>query len=229
MCGLHPFLLPHHHEQGTTMRHHTKATLTTLIATILLAAAVSGTATARVFSFSNWNFRVVWTSLEFTQRPLNFGTALCSVTLEGSFHSQTMSKVEKALIGYVSRASVVNGCVGGRVTINQESLPWHITYNGFRGTLPNITSIRVLLNNVAYEVKSNLLLRTCRVRLEAGHSGKGEVLINAAGEATEDRPDPAVRIPVTGCEIAEGEYTSRAGDGLVARLGTTTRIRITLI
>jgi hypothetical protein len=226
MCGLHCFRTTHSFEQGTTMRHHTKATLTTLV-TVLLAAAVTGTATARSFSFSNRNFRVVWTSVEFSS-PLG-GSTLCRVTLEGSFHSATMSKVDKALIGYVTRASVVNSCIGGRVTIHQETLPWHVTYNGFRGTLPTITSIRILLNGATYDVKSNLLLRTCTVRLEPAHEVLGEGLLNAASEITEIRPDETIRIPVIGCEIAEGEFRSAAGDGLATLLGNTTRIRITLI
>jgi hypothetical protein len=210
------------------MRKHSKLILASLTATLLMALAVSSTATARVFSLSNMNFRVVWTSLEFTQ-PFAFQNVLCSVTLEGTFHSQTISKVEKALIGYVTRAAVVNNCINGRATIHQESLPWHITYNGFAGRLPNITGIRLLLNNARFQIKSNSLLRTCNVSLEALHEARGEVLLSANGEATELRPDESVSIPTRECEITEGQFRSEPGDGRITLLGNTTRIRVTLI
>jgi hypothetical protein len=65
----------------------------------------------------------------------------CPVTIEGSYHSATIRKVRGALIGVITRA-VINGnnppCEGGRATILQETLPWHITYDEFMGMLPNI-------------------------------------------------------------------------------------------
>jgi hypothetical protein len=208
------------------MPRHARLALATLTATLLMAVAVSGTASARAFSFSNWNFRVVWTSLEFIAAG---NTIRCRVTFEGSFHSRTISKVEKALIGYVSRGNVAGErCTGGSATVHQESLPWHITYSGFTGRLPNITSIRILLQNARFQLRTSF--GTCTAIIEPNHQARAEVILTANGEARELRPDGTVQIPVSGALCpAEGPFESAAGDGLLTLLGNTTRIRITLI
>jgi hypothetical protein len=210
------------------MRKHSKLILASLTATLLMALAVSGTASARVFSLSNMNFRVVWSSLEFTNET-GFGTVRCRVTLEGSFHSQTISKVEKALIGYISRANVAGErCTGGSATINQESLPWHITYSGFTGRLPTITSIRLLLQNAKFEIRVPGI-GPCLAIVEPANQARGEVIVSG-GEATNLLPDGSVPIPTSGplCP-ANGQFTSPATDGRITLLGNTTRIRVTLI
>lgn len=71
--------------------------------------------------------------------------------MEGTFHYRTIVKVERSLIGYVTRAIFGRPCTGfgemweyngteGSLTSNVNSLPWHFTYDGFNGTLPNISS-----------------------------------------------------------------------------------------
>jgi hypothetical protein len=211
------------------MRKHSKLILASLTATLLMALAVSGTASARVFSVDNMNFRVVWTSLEF--RAGELATIRCRVTLEGSFHSQTISKVEKALIGYVSRAIVAGErCTGGSATVHAESLPWHITYSGFTGTLPNIRSIRVLLQNGRFQIRDINTGVRCTGIIEPNHQARGEIRLTAEGQADTLTPDGSVNIPLEGLFCpANGQFTSPAGDGRITLLGTTTRIMVTLI
>jgi hypothetical protein len=76
---------------------------------------------------------------------------ICPLTLEGSFHSTVISKEPERLIGYVTRAIINEGrCRSSGVegvTILPETLPWHIRYESFAGSLPAITRInqRVIL------------------------------------------------------------------------------------
>jgi len=133
------------------MHTRSKLALAGLAATLLMAFAVNS-ASANHLSVSSQNFRLVWTALTFFGEGTGSteNTIICPVTLEGSFHSSTLAKVIGALIGHVTRATVVGtSCTGGRATILQETLPWHVTYEGFSGTLPRITAVRLLLRNTA--------------------------------------------------------------------------------
>ena len=129
------------------MRIHKLATGS--IAALVLALAV-GSASASRISVSNRNFRLSWAPLSFAE-PVLGAEVECNVILEGSFHSATIRKLTEALIGFISRARVeatpacsngriymLNGTElqGGRAVAN--TLPWHIRYDRFIGTLPDI-------------------------------------------------------------------------------------------
>ena len=211
------------------MRKHSKLILASLTATLFMALAVSGTATARTFSISNMNFRTVWTSLAF-KNNLGFGEVRCRVTLEGSFHSQTIAKVEKALIGHVTRATVAEAnCTGGSATVHQESLPWHITYSGFRGILPAINSIRVLMYGARFQIRipgSGV----CNAISEERNQTRGEIFLDEEGQVENLVPDRLVQVPVTGTLCpSRGFFEAASADGRTQLLGTTTRIMVTLI
>ena len=210
---------------------YTKLILASLTATLAMALAVTGTASARSFSTSNRNIRAVWTGLEFTNST-GFAAIRCPVTLEGSFIEATIAKVEKALLGRISRGTVAEAsCTGGRATIIQTSLPWHITYNGFRGRLPNINSIRLLLSGVRFDIKSNALSTTCHAFADTEHEARGEALLNeATGEVINIIPDPGPNIPLTNCGlITNGRFEGEPNDGAVTLLGAATIITIRLI
>ncbi|HEX7290168.1 MAG TPA: hypothetical protein VF250_03485 [Conexibacter sp.] len=122
-------------------------------ATAVMALAI-GSASARNFSISNQQIRAVWNPMNFIDP---FGvTVECPVTLEGSLHSRTIAKVSYALIGYITTARVSNErCVGGEATILNESLPWHVRYFGFVGTLPDITRILTLISGASFRVRTS--------------------------------------------------------------------------
>jgi hypothetical protein len=105
------------------MRTRSKLLFAALTATVFLSFAV-GSASARRFELSNQRFLAIWTSLEFTIEGLS--PVLCPVTLEGSYHSRTLSKVSGQLVGYITAANV-NGplCTNGSATVLRETLPWH--------------------------------------------------------------------------------------------------------
>ena len=128
------------------MRMPAKLGLTALAATLLLATAVS--AGARNLSVTNQNIRATWSSLEFEGNAV---TLRCRVTLEGSLHSRTIAKVARTLIGAITRATVdTANCTNG--SVRAERTPWHITYEGFTGTLPIITSVKFLISRFRFNI-----------------------------------------------------------------------------
>jgi len=120
----------------------TKLTLAALTATVAMAFATTS-ASARNLSISHgrlWN--IIWTS--FQVKSSGLVAADCALTLEGSFHYTTIAKVAHTLIGHITRTRV-GTCRTGSATVLTGRLPWHVTYEGFEGALPDITGIRVLL------------------------------------------------------------------------------------
>jgi hypothetical protein len=133
------------------MRIQSRPMLVALVAALALAAAV-GTASAARLEISNQAIRTVWREVRATALGLEI---TCPVTVEGSFHSRTISKIRNALVGYITRAIGNHPCRGSgeiyilnateilEVTATTNSLPWHIRYDSFTGTLPNIRSVRL--------------------------------------------------------------------------------------
>jgi hypothetical protein len=220
------------------MRTSVKLILTALAASLLLSAAVS-TASARIFSTSNQGIRATWTSLEFE------GGAVirCQVTLEGSFHSRTIVKVARLLIGAITKAQVKQEtCTGGRgSTFNgieryrgitpSNTLPWHVTYESFIGNLPAITGIRILLSRFRFGIEIPGIC-TGRVgsatdnvtALATRNTGTGEITsitpVNTLNRATIITRDAGIFCPPTGELLGAGQITL---------LNSAARITITLI
>ncbi|HZV74772.1 MAG TPA: hypothetical protein VFF79_13740 [Conexibacter sp.] len=213
------------------MRTHTKLALAALTATLLMALAVN-TASANNISVSNQFFRVVWSPLTFIGEgsPLRI---VCNVTLEGSFHSATIVKTIGSLVGYVTRG-IAGGCTELSATVLTATLPWHVTYEGFSGRLPNISRVRLLLRHTAYITQIFGGLADC-LYADAGtnqsENAAGEVLITS-GSANELAVDQTIRLPlVRGSGLSENCPTREGltNTGNVTLLGATTRITVTLI
>jgi hypothetical protein len=219
---------------GNSMTRRSSRALAALSATLLMTLAVADVSANRL-SVTNARFRIVWRSIEF--RNAGFpGEARCPVTLEGSFHSSTMSKVADALIGHISRASVASAsCTGGSATILQESLPWHVAYKGFRGTLPEITSVRLGLIGVWIVIRINSTLSLCLVRSTSASPVLGEAGVEIGGNFGVFRTQELTQIPEIApngageCPTANARFESPANDGAITLLGTTTKIRLRLI
>jgi hypothetical protein len=213
------------------MRTRSKLILAGLTASLLMGLAVSS-ATAGRLSVSNTRFRVTWAALRFSSIELE-APIICPVTLEGSFHSATIRKTRGALIGAVTKGIVKSeSCEGGNATILQESLPWHVTYESFEGTLPRIESITLLLRRYEFRI-FNLLTGNCL------YLDQGRVEENLAGSLAVNRETGQV----TTLTPLPGRYASfRIGGAFCPRRGTfegpaqvfllgssTTRITVTLI
>jgi hypothetical protein len=131
------------------MRNGGKLMLAALLAASILGVAVGSAAAVKV-SFNSRGMKALWEALEFTERG-EFGLrTACPVTMEGSFHSTRISKVRGALVGHVSRVTA-GTCTGTRATPLAETLPWHLTYRGFTGTLPTITALLISLAGESWQ------------------------------------------------------------------------------
>ena len=135
------------------MRHR-MLFITTLAATLLLAVLVES-ASARNFSTSSQAFRATFTNFEI---EMPFGSTRCQLTLDGSFHARTLAKVTDALIGYIDRPTL-GPCAAGSATVLAASLPWHVSYTSFIGTLPQITMIRTKILGMALRLSNTFV--TC--------------------------------------------------------------------
>lgn len=210
-----------------------------LAGTVVLLVAV-GTASANRLSISNQNFRVVWRSLGFYGTGSGF-SAECSVTMEGSFHSRTITKTPGALIGFITRMAIAHPCPGGEgevwalngseriealglTTFNR--LPWHVRYRGFTGSLPNITDLRLEVVDASFIAKQLSLL--CLYRSTA--ASPLVLVANLSGGTIEAmETDINALIPLSNSSIFCPATAWISGVGTVSLLGTTTSINVRLI
>jgi len=194
-----------------------------------------GLATAGRLSSSSTRIKVVWTRLEYTG---GFGTVECEVTLEGSMHARTSTKVLGALTGYVT-AAVVSRCARGGATMLRETLPWHVTYAAFSGVLPNITSIRHNLIGAAWRIREPTFGLTCLSRTSETSPATGTwnresvtgaiVSVSVAGEIVCNETSSRFTGRIGGTAMEEARRERRPEDIVEAGTGLRTRITVTLI
>jgi hypothetical protein len=216
------------------MTAHSKLLLAAFTATMVMSLAVS--ASARRLALSSQQFLATWPSVTFENTT---GTAAvsCPIEFEGSFHSATLSKVSGQLVGYITRAGIqaeTHGaeppCTSGVATILVETLPWHVRFQSFAGTLPNIERITLQIIRMGIRIQTELV---CLAETTAANPAR-VIISRAGGSATAVRADETSSIPVT------GPFCSFGGNGIVKGTGevfqqipglglTTTRIRITLV
>jgi hypothetical protein len=215
------------------------------VAALLLAGAV-GTATANRLRFSNQSFRIVWSTLTFFEpnAPMTPIVVRCPVTMEGSFHSATISKMRNALIGYITKAiTAPEMCFGEqdpRLFIRNgtqifldgntyESLPWHVQYESFSGTLPTITGVRVGIVGMAFLILD--IFHQCLFMSTAANPAYGIFQREANGAITGFRAEEMTAIPLK--EALNGRPCPMSikwfETGTVTLLGATTRITLTLV
>jgi len=224
------------------MRLTLRIILVSLAVTVALASALSA-ASARNLQVSNRFFRVTWNPLEFRE-PAGLAVR-CQITMEGSFHESTIAKVERTLIGHITRANVAQetcrtslGTAAHAIPWNgserilgatiAQSLPWHVTYEAFRGTLPNISGVVLLLRNVRFTLE--VPITGCLASYGRAETNLRGIVNVVGGEATTLTPEANPRAPrqenIAGECPTEGAFS---GNGTVTVLNSTTRIRVTLI
>src|SRR5215207_6479875 len=131
-----------------------------LFAGVMVAALLgllAATASATRLASSSQTIRAGFARLNFTGP---WGTTECPLTLEGSFHSRTITKTLGSLAGLITRA-ILGACLRGSGTILTATLPWHARYQGFAGTLPNINSISADVAGVAWQIREPVFGITC--------------------------------------------------------------------
>lgn len=185
--------------------------LAVALTTAALALACSS-APAIQLAIGEPTFRAVWTPARFTFSGV---TVSCNVTLEGSFHSTTIAKAAGSLVGTITRAAVAS-CSAGTMSVLAGTLPWHVQYSGFTGTLPNISTMSMRI--VGMSASWTFLGLTCLGRSEAGTPAGVIAERSAGGTLTSFRWDESLPIPLTGsggCSSIRGRLggTSAAPTG----------------
>jgi hypothetical protein len=179
-------------------------------------------------------FRELWFARETSW------VSVCKVTLEGSLHAHTISKVRGTLIGYIMRAiSSYEGFTCVAAFLNGEggrpnTLPWHIRYNSFSGTLPTITSVHLEIRGLAfrYEPLGSRCLYVAEGTSPAFATLDRET---STSKIKEFSPDPEPGIPwhstesgICPSEIQWGE-TGTSSSGTMVVAGSTELISLRLI
>jgi hypothetical protein len=214
------------------MHHHMRLLLTSLAATAILALATT-TTTANILSISNQQTRIIWSSLELSN-TVTTNVVRCAVTLEGSFHNGTIAKIRELLVGYLSRAAVQNNqCTGGRATILSETLPWHLTYNSFRGTLPRIEEVLLNLIRAGFIIEI-VGVNSCKAVTSLAIPARGIANLGASGRVESLRADESTSpgIPLTNgpggfaCGLGSSRFS---GSASVTQLGSTSSVSVTLV
>jgi len=204
---------------------------------MLLASTT--TASARNLSISEQSFRATFSSLEFGGGGV---TIRCRITVEGSFHTRTIAKVANSLVGAITRAIIAHPCTGGEAWADNGTetqplgtapnrLPYHLQYESFVGTLPNITAANLLISRDSFVAQATILGLSCRGRYGRPENAIRAVATREAGGAiTSFTPNGTMRLveqlgPNAVC-TAEGNFS---GVGAVVNLSTGARLTITLI
>jgi hypothetical protein len=132
------------------MRKRTRL-LFAAVATTLVLGVLAGSASATRLGLNVSTFSATWSTMSLSGA---FSEVLCPVTLEGTFHRMTLAKVADSLVGVVTRARIEEASCTARApgvtgrAILLSSLPWHITYRSFTGTLPRIESVKLAVINL---------------------------------------------------------------------------------
>lgn len=209
------------------MRHR-RGLMLGLFAVVGLLAALGGQATANRLSLSNQSFRIMYREYSSNNGAVEI---ICSLTLEGSFHSRTLAKVRGGLIGYVTRAGTTHPCSGGYgdMTFLSETLPWHVHYLSFTGTLPRISAVTIDVVGWSWDYPEIGGVGVCLYR--STEAGPARFILNreAGGVVTSVGADPGITVPKFRGGILCAETINYRGTGSLSLLGTTTPIRITLI
>lgn len=156
--------------------------VTSAVAVLLVLAS---SASAGRISASEQRLRATFTRMDFSGA---LGTIECEAVIDITLHSRVITKTAGSLIGYVT-AGNVNRCSRGGATVLRETLPWHIQYTSFSGTLPNISTIRVGILGFALRVREPTFGITCLffsgaaqpVIMDLSGSGTGALLSGTFG------------------------------------------------
>lgn len=132
--------------------------ITATAAVVWLGVLASSSVAGRL-SLSSQTFRTTFPEVI---GRLPFGDAKCTMTVEGSFHSRTIVKVNESLVGYITRATL-GACATGSMTVLTATLPWHLRYTSFVGTLPNISAIAMRAIGMSVQIREPVGI-TCLFR-----------------------------------------------------------------
>lgn len=194
------------------------------LATAALLALGTATATANRLATNARTFRLDFAPVGLV---MSVGLAYCDLTLDGSFHTTTIQKIARSLIGSITRGTI-EFCTQGTATLLTETLPWHVTYSGFSGVLPNITAMRVEIIGLA--INLNVGGIACLLRSDASEPVVGSFRVEARGTVTTFDLDALANIdlddPSFVCNIAGNARLSGLGSVYQPGSGEPLTIRL---
>jgi hypothetical protein len=203
--------------------------LLALTAAAALLASIASTAMARNLSLSSTTWRATYPRVNFE----GVGTTECPLTLEGSFYSRTITKTFWALIGHITSANL-SRCIRGSATILRETLPWHLIYVSFTGTLPSISAFTASFYGggiseetpgAGINIKEPVFGIECLATITFQHPADIEFRRESIGALTSAWLLGGRRIP-TSCTI---DMTMEGRASRLTVLNSSSSIRVTLI
>lgn len=206
--------------------------LVALAATSLLACLVA-TTSANDVSVNEQRWDKKWTNATWVTAS---AIIECPLTLQGSFHNRTFAKVSESLLGHITRAIVRGGagageCTGGTVSLLTETLPWHDTYAGFSGSLPDIIRFYHRGISLSASVDPAGLLPSCLMRTTTANPLAQWMELDSDGDVSNVALGEESEIPLTGGGglCAFGGEGHMSGIGVMTRLGSSSLITVFLI
>lgn len=210
------------------------------LAVSLIVVVTASEALANTLSFSNRNFRTTFTPMSFSSAANGGGIRIeCNVTMEGSFHLNSIAKVAGNLIGHITRAIAEQEmCTGGLIwALNgtelqggvavPQTLPWHVRYRGFTGALPAITTVRIEIVGASF--LGSIIGVACLYRSTEANPVRAILTRNAGGTIASVSLDEAASIPkAVGGGLCPANIFAR-GTGTFWLLNTTNSISLSLI
>ncbi len=167
------------------MRNRARAALAALAAAASLAAFAS-TASANDLLGNEVEMYFDWEELTFEAGGFE---VTCPVTFLNDLHSLFIEKTYGLLVGFVDHAQVAAAeCAGGGLTFQAGTLPWHLTYKSFTGTLPTPTQVTFLLRRMGFTVSSGGI--TCLGVTDAADSMDLILDLNPEGRVLSVTVDP---------------------------------------
>ena len=122
----------------------------------------------------------------------------------------------------------LGACASGSATLLTETLPWHVQYASFAGTLPNITAVRYNIIGFARRIREIIGL-TCLFRSTTAEpmawtdNRDASGVINRANPASQPKSNPGTSAAVHGGRnIRESHAQAAARSG--ARKSTKSKI-----
>ncbi len=174
-----------------------KFVVAALTATALLAL-IAGSASARNgLSASPSSSTLIIRNLELRG---GFGTVRCNITQTVTLHA-SVAKSRGALAGQANVAVSTNGCAAGNAGILVSGRrvtgltgPYHVQYQSFAGTLPNISSVTLAVTGVSFWITEPTFSVTC---LTAEPQ-------NIAGTTTGGNPATGMSVAAAGIRLEGG-------------------------
>lgn len=151
-------------------------------AALLVAAAaltvLVGVASGGRLSFTNQSIEISSIEAEYTGA---LGTVKCPIDLLGVLHSTTVVKTAGGLSGLVTEALHL-GCRQGEAIVLAETLPWHLRYRSFTGTLPTIATVAIDIVEYTVTLREPTFGIVCSIR-STGAQPMTLILTREAGGA----------------------------------------------